>query len=385
VRPDAAARAILGAVDRHADQLARQLASVLGRTADAAVRIAKDGGDASVATFGLADRLAGVLAPKLVALHEIGADQVRLAVDALEEKGADRFQTVREAWARNHAAAKVRGIAETTRKLIRRRVERAVRDQTPPTDLARDLRKLLGGRAARARAARIARTELHQAANIGQMDEAARQAQMHGRRFVKVWRATGDSRTRASHKLANGQAKPIGEPFIVGGAALMHPGDPAGPPRETVNCRCTMTLVPEKAAAGQGLAVVRRTSTAVVARLGTAEARAEAQGRLLAVQRGGELNERAAPKVYEALAREAVQTRRALAAPRTMTATERAAFEALGKRRGLRLAVDPDLPAGAIAAYPRPPMLIQLASEVDDQILFRDLIALLMENADAPV
>lgn len=52
------------------------------------------------------------------------------------------------------------------------------------------------------------------------------------------WLATGDNRTRESHAEADGQCVLFAEPFNVGGAALMYPGDPSGPPEEVVNCRC---------------------------------------------------------------------------------------------------------------------------------------------------
>jgi hypothetical protein len=58
----------------------------------------------------------------------------------------------------------------------------------------------------------------------------------------KRWQATGDDRTRPSHLEADGQQVPINEPFEVGGSALMHPGDPNGPPDLIINCRCTMTF-----------------------------------------------------------------------------------------------------------------------------------------------
>jgi len=56
----------------------------------------------------------------------------------------------------------------------------------------------------------------------------------------KEWLATNDSRTRPSHSAANGQVVSIDQKFEVGGALLMQPGDPSGPPGETVNCRCTV-------------------------------------------------------------------------------------------------------------------------------------------------
>lgn len=63
----------------------------------------------------------------------------------------------------------------------------------------------------------------------------------------KEWWASGDDRTRLTHLVAwqnyseGGTPGPIlmDQPFQVGGARLMQPGDPNGPPEETVNCRCT--------------------------------------------------------------------------------------------------------------------------------------------------
>ncbi len=56
----------------------------------------------------------------------------------------------------------------------------------------------------------------------------------------KVWIATEDARTRPSHAAADRQVQPLTAPFEVGTSALLIPGDPTGPPHETVNCRCTM-------------------------------------------------------------------------------------------------------------------------------------------------
>lgn len=84
------------------------------------------------------------------------------------------------------------------------------------------------------RAARIARTETHSAAVF------AGQAYAKSTDLVltKVWLATTDSRTRSSHGRANLQERKMEEKYDVGGVRLMHPGDPNGPSREIVNCRC---------------------------------------------------------------------------------------------------------------------------------------------------
>ena len=62
----------------------------------------------------------------------------------------------------------------------------------------------------------------------------------------KEWLATGDARTRPSHWAANGQVVGIDQKFTVGGALLMQPGDPSGPPEEVCQCRCTVLPVIEE-------------------------------------------------------------------------------------------------------------------------------------------
>lgn len=88
----------------------------------------------------------------------------------------------------------------------------------------------------RPRAEVIARTEILRACNAGSI-ETMRATEIV---TMKTWLATPDARTRASHRAAEGQTVPLDQPFNVGGSNLDHPGDPLGPPNETIQCRCTM-------------------------------------------------------------------------------------------------------------------------------------------------
>ena len=62
------------------------------------------------------------------------------------------------------------------------------------------------------------------------------------------WSATIDGRQRPSHEEANGQRKPLGEPFIVGGYEMDHPldGSRGAPLSEIANCRCSELPVVEE-------------------------------------------------------------------------------------------------------------------------------------------
>ena len=64
------------------------------------------------------------------------------------------------------------------------------------------------------------------------------------RRLEREWIAAEDDRTRKSHTAADGQRRAAGEPFDIGGAKLMFPGNPAGPPEEVIACRCVVGYAP---------------------------------------------------------------------------------------------------------------------------------------------
>lgn len=92
------------------------------------------------------------------------------------------------------------------------------------------------GRKPQYRRESIARTETMRASNFGAQaiyEESGVES--------REWLATMDHRTRPSHEEANGQVKPIKEPFLVGGFLMMFPGDASlgAPPEEYINCRCT--------------------------------------------------------------------------------------------------------------------------------------------------
>lgn len=85
----------------------------------------------------------------------------------------------------------------------------------------------------------IARTEVMGASNAGTRAGAL----STGLPLRKTWIGTFDSRIRDSHQSAastynDDGAIDINEPYSVGGASLMYPGDPSGPAKEIIQCRC---------------------------------------------------------------------------------------------------------------------------------------------------
>ncbi|MFG1660695.1 phage minor head protein [Micromonospora chersina] len=102
---------------------------------------------------------------------------------------------------------------------------------------------ILGERSWEDRAVTIARTETIGAYNAGTLTAWLTAEQALDEKLDKVWVATHDERTRDDHRDADGQRVALDGVFMVGGVPMRYPGDPAAPPGQTVNCRCTMIEV----------------------------------------------------------------------------------------------------------------------------------------------
>lgn len=104
--------------------------------------------------------------------------------------------------------------------------------------------------------------EVGQTHGTGTLNAALQQAARDtGRELEMGWVAILDTHTRAAHAEADGQRRPPGVAFDVGGESLRFPGDPLGDLDNTINCRCRLfayftTPDPELAAAG-GPRVIR--------------------------------------------------------------------------------------------------------------------------------
>jgi hypothetical protein len=93
------------------------------------------------------------------------------------------------------------------------------------------------------RAVVIARTETIGALNAGRTEAFRAWVDEEDEELERLWLSTSDSRTRPTHRAAEGQRAPLDGSFTVGGFQLRFPGDPSGPPQEVIQCRCTTLLV----------------------------------------------------------------------------------------------------------------------------------------------
>lgn len=144
----------------------------------------------------------------------------------------------------NQAGNRLRNVPDEVYALIVREVERGITEGRS-LDRVRDEIQLIlqstGTPYWSNRAMTVARTETIGATNAGVFRAAELEAEQRGDVApFKQWISTEDSRTRPTHQAADQQRTLLREPFVVGGARLLFPGDPTGPAAEVINCRCSL-------------------------------------------------------------------------------------------------------------------------------------------------
>lgn len=187
---------------------------------------------------------------RLAASLESRARTVALLSDA-DPEPARLTRRARELRAEARRVAPPASMAQRARDTVDRIDNRLFRNPDLPREEVRTLRARRAElyRAARAdesrwafKARRIARTEAVGAYNGGTWESARAVADVLGERRFKRWLATTDSRVRDTHWRAHGQTVPMEGDFLVGGAKLKYPGDPYGPGKEVINCRCALIV-----------------------------------------------------------------------------------------------------------------------------------------------
>jgi phage portal protein BeeE/uncharacterized protein YoaH (UPF0181 family) len=146
-------------------------------------------------------------------------------------------------------------VTATTYEAIQEQLSEGVTAGESIDDIAERIRGLFQQTYAN-RATTVARTEVISAYN----GAATLGASTLPRDVVAAqeWIATRDGRTREEHAAVDGQLRPIGTAFEVGGATMAYPGDPSGGASNVVNCRCTVAfLTPEEYAEMAGAEPVK--------------------------------------------------------------------------------------------------------------------------------
>lgn len=169
--------------------------------------------------------------------------QMEISADVLPDKAkAFLGPNVRDARAVERVKQidnRLRGVGDTMYDSATDAMRTALERGEGPLTAARRVREVLGSTSGRATL--IARTESAAAVN-GADWSVASELHKAGVVTTKEWLSTSDSRTRETHRAADGQIVPQDQPFLVGGSTIQFPADPSGPADETIQCRCSTLL-----------------------------------------------------------------------------------------------------------------------------------------------
>jgi len=176
--------------------------------------------------------------------NETVQSSMKANIQAYEIKRAPLFDEYLGEWVENESATRIIGIAATTFSDIKRLMRKAFYEGAPANVVIKEGLKAKGFSAARA--ALIARTETHAAAQYAARQTSVSLASEVGVTLKKEWIPVNDERTRPDHMaMMNSPAIGVDEDFIVGGERMDRPADPTASPEQTINCRCQVVFVPD--------------------------------------------------------------------------------------------------------------------------------------------
>lgn len=156
----------------------------------------------------------------------------------------DFWEDIVRGYLQNEFVRKVTGIDQTTQQAIRTYLQSAIEEGMSVQNVAKLIAEGTIPNMNRARALRIARTEVIGASNAGSL-AGARSMQIKG--LKKKWLVALDGRERPEHAAVSASTAvdpiDIDDLFNVGGDMLEYPGDPRGSADMVINCRCAVGYV----------------------------------------------------------------------------------------------------------------------------------------------
>lgn len=185
-----------------------------------------------------ADQLAERMLPRLEAAMQAGAETQLAGLDADSDSAFDLSDRRAQDWLRGKERDYWQGtVNATTKAMLSERLAEVLAEGATVKKLADAVEEVMAGRI-KSSAEVIARTEV-----VGAFNASADMVRESLAVTQKEWLRTYDGRTRATHVAAGGQIVHQAGFFLVGGHQLRYPGDPEGPVREIVQCRCAAIAV----------------------------------------------------------------------------------------------------------------------------------------------
>lgn len=196
-----------------------------------------------------------VVADSLIQADKIGVDG---AIQGLVEGGVESYLLPRVAMRdlaimSEFSADLIKGITEEAKAKINAAIQLGVVGEKTANEVMQEIGTSIGqGRfsSIAARAEAITRTEISRVMNLAEIAEM-REIGKREKGLKKYWIATDDDRVRPEHLAVmkkthpdyGGKPIPFDEMFDVGGFEAEAPLDPALPPEQSINCRCTTGLI----------------------------------------------------------------------------------------------------------------------------------------------